>query len=252
LAFLPTDPWVFLALILAAFMAGLIDAIAGGGGLITIPALLMAGLPPHQALGTNKLCASFGSFTATMVFIRKQIFKPKLWLLSAYATLTGAIIGTVCATLLSLEFLNTVLPILIILVAVYMLFQNYSHLDQASDSFPRHPFTKITQGFSFGFYDGIAGPGTGSFWVVSNLMLYKQSLLQASGVARAMNFLSNFSSLVTFAILGQVDWILGIMMGVFLLSGAWLGAHLAIMKGARLIKPIFITVVICISIKLLI
>ncbi len=237
---------------LAAFCAGLIDAIAGGGGLITIPALLMAGLPPHQALGTNKLCASFGSFTATLVFIRQGIFKPELWILTACATLLGAILGTIGATLVSIEHLNAVLPMLIIAVAIYMLLQNYSSLENNQPPKPQSKRIKTCQGLSIGFYDGIAGPGTGSFWVVSNLYLYQQSLLQASGLARAMNFISNITSFITFAIVGQINWIIGLSMGALLLMGAWLGAHLAISKGAKLIKPIFMTVVIAISVKLLI
>ncbi|GLQ33626.1 TSUP family transporter [Litoribrevibacter albus] len=241
----------WLLLLLAAFSAGFIDAIAGGGGLITIPALLMAGLPPHLALGTNKLSSSFGSFTATLVFIRKGIFNPKHWLLLLFATLAGAIIGTIAASLISIDILNQVLPMIIIGVAIYMLFQNYSNLDTNRPPYPRSNAVKITQGCSIGFYDGIAGPGTGSFWVVSNLILYKQSLLQSSGIARAMNFVSNITSLVTFAILGHVNWMIGIAMGLVLLIGAWLGAHLAISKGAHLIKPIFMTVVIAISVKLL-
>ncbi|GAA3927800.1 TSUP family transporter [Litoribacillus peritrichatus] len=245
-------PELWLLLILAAFSAGMIDAIAGGGGLITIPALLMAGLPPHLALGTNKLCASFGSFTATLVFIRQGVFQPKMWYLSSVATLTGAVFGTICATLISIEFLNQVLPVLIISVAIYMLFQNYSSLDQHRPPAPQSHQVKITQGTAIGFYDGIAGPGTGSFWVVSNLLLYRQSLLQASGHARAMNFISNITSFITFALLGQVNWLLGLSMGGFLLIGAWLGAHMAIAKGAKLIKPIFMTVVIAISVKLLV
>lgn len=245
-------PWYFcLLLLLAAFSAGFVDAIAGGGGLITIPALLMAGLPPHLALGTNKLSATFGSFTATWVFIRKGIFNPRDWLSLTIATLVGAIIGTFCATLISMDLMNQVLPILIICVAVYMLCQNYSSLDQDSPPYPRPPWMKVTQGSAIGFYDGIAGPGTGSFWVVSNLMLYKQSLVQSSGIARAMNFVSNITSLITFAALGHVNWLIGLLMGTLLLAGAWLGAHLAISKGAQFIKPIFMTVVIAISVKLL-
>ncbi|MFC3152239.1 TSUP family transporter [Litoribrevibacter euphylliae] len=245
-------PWYFcLLLLIAAFSAGFVDAIAGGGGLITIPALLMSGLPPHLALGTNKLSATFGSFTATVVFIRKGIFNPKDWWLLTLATLIGAIIGTFCATLISMDILNQVLPALIICVALYMLFQNYSNLDQDRSPHPRPPWAQFTQGSSIGFYDGIAGPGTGSFWVVSNLMMYKQSLVQSSGIARAMNFVSNITSLITFAILGQVNWLIGLLMGLLLLVGAWLGAHLAISKGAQFIKPIFMTVVIAISVKLL-
>lgn len=247
---LPSWPTLLL-LLLAAFSAGFIDAIAGGGGLITIPALLMSGLPAHLALGTNKLCASFGSFTATLVFIRKGIFNPMHWKLLTVATLSGAALGTVAATLIHMEILDQLLPVIIIAVAVYMLFQNYSSLDQDRPALTRPAAVRGSQGFGIGFYDGIAGPGTGSFWVVSNLLLYKQSLLQASGVARAMNFVSNVTSLITFALLGHVDWLIGLLMGSFLLIGAWLGAHLAIAKGAHLIKPIFMTVVIAISVKLL-
>lgn len=246
---LVADPHILLILIAAAFIAGFIDAIAGGGGLLTIPALLMAGLPPHLVLGTNKLCATFGSATASLAFYRKGLFKPEQWRHGLLATGIGAVLGAILAQQLPAEWLNLMLPVVVFACAVYLLFGRTPQVSIDAQPVIKTP-RQWPQGLSLGFYDGVAGPGTGAFWTVSTLMLYPLDLLRASGVARSMNFVSNAAALSMFIISGNVAWALGIGMGAALMLGAVVGARVAIAGGNRLIRPIFISVVMALAARL--
>ncbi|WP_085283292.1 sulfite exporter TauE/SafE family protein [Colwellia chukchiensis] len=246
------DLSLWITLCSVGFVAGLIDAIAGGGGMLTVPTLLTSGLPPHVALGTNKLAASFGSSTASFAFYRKKLFNPKYWRVAIIATAIGAIIGTLIVNLLSVEFLDKYIPVLIILTAVYTLVAK-STINQVCGLPIKTNAIKckqMIQGLVLGFYDGVAGPGTGAFWVSSSSVLYKIDILLSSGLARATNFVSNFFSLITFIYLGHVNFLLGLSMGLFIMLGAWVGAHYAIKFGGKFIRPVFITVVILMSINL--
>ncbi|CAM4301978.1 sulfite exporter TauE/SafE family protein [Vibrio neonatus] len=246
------EPSMLLILAIVAFVAGFIDAVAGGGGMLTVPALLSIGLPPHIALGTNKLAASFASSTAAFTYYKKKLFKPKLWLPTFIATLIGATCGTLFVDSISTEWLEKGLPLIILAAALYTII--YKTPDANKNAMPdpstKHNVAQVTQGFSLGFYDGMAGPGTGAFWTVSSMALYRLNILLASGLAKAMNFTSNFTSLLMFAYLGHIDWLLGLTMGFCLMLGAYFGAHSAIRFGAKFIRPVFITVVTILAVKL--
>nr|WP_216629031.1 TSUP family transporter [Cognaticolwellia beringensis] len=242
--------WITLCSV--GFVAGLIDAIAGGGGMLTVPTLLTSGLPPHVALGTNKLAASFGSFTASFTFYRKNLFNPKYWRLAIIATAIGAILGTIIVNFLSVEFLDKYIPVLIVMTAIYTLFSKSvtSEIQGLPIKTINIKVKQVVQGLILGFYDGVAGPGTGAFWVSSSNAIYRINILLSSGLARSTNFVSNFFSLLTFIYLGHVNFVLGISMGIFIMLGAWVGAHWAIKFGSKFIRPVFITVVILMSINL--
>lgn len=243
---------LLLLLCTVAFVAGYIDAIAGGGGLLTVPALLTAGLPPHVVLGTNKLAATFGSLTASVTYYRKKLFNPGYWRNSLLFTALGALLGTLVVDQLSTELLEKILPLLILFAAIYTLFNRMQPDDRLTlpNASKKLYWQQRLQGLTLGFYDGVAGPGAGAFWMVSTMALYKINLLLTSGVARTMNFVSNGFSLVAFIVLGHVHFTLGIAMGLCLMFGAWLGAHSAIRFGSKFIRPIFISVVIAIAIRL--
>lgn len=247
---LDTSLWITLCSV--GFLAGLIDAIAGGGGMLTVPTLLTSGLPPHIALGTNKLAATFGSSTASFTFYRKKLFNPKYWRLSIFATAIGAILGTIVVNYISVEFLEKYIPIVIIFTAIYTLFSKAAHENEFG--LPVKTFTikakQIIQGLVLGFYDGLAGPGTGAFWMSSTNMLYRIDILLSCGLSRSTNFVSNACSLITFIYLGHVNFILGISMGIFIMLGAWVGAHWAIKLGNKFIRPVFIFIVVCMAINL--
>lgn len=246
---LPLDLSVLAALLVVAFLAGFIDAIAGGGGLLTLPALLTAGLPPHLVLGTNKLCATFGSATASFTFYRRKLFAPRQWRRALVATAIGAALGAGLAHLIPARWLNQLLPLVVFVCGLYLLFNPVPATPKDNTaSIGKH--RQWPQGLALGFYDGIAGPGTGAFWTVSSLLLYPLDLLRASGVARSMNFVSNGTALAVFIISGQVAWVLGLGMGLALMAGAYLGARTAIRGGSKFIRPIFIFVVLLLSLRL--
>lgn len=246
------DPSTWLLLASIGLLAGFIDAIAGGGGMLTVPALLSLGLPPHLTLGTNKLSACFASGTAAFTYFKKQLFTPQFWKESLFSTFIGALTGTLLVNFLSAEWLEKILPAVILFVAIYSLFSRMK--EQDGDNLPKLTaklkLKQRLQGFLLGFYDGYAGPGTGAFWVISNMRLYKLNLLLASGVAKSMNFTSNFTSLLVFIYFGEVNWLIGFTMGACLMLGAYIGAHSAIRFGAKFIRPIFILIVMIMSLKL--
>jgi uncharacterized membrane protein YfcA len=247
---LDLELWITLCSV--GFIAGLVDAIAGGGGMLTVPALLTTGLPPHVALGTNKLAASFGSFTASVTFYRKKLFDPCYWRLSAIFTAIGAVLGTIAVSYLTVTFLEKFIPILIVITAIYtMLSKNIVNESKVLPKLDKTIKTKqILQGLTLGFYDGFAGPGTGAFWTASSNILYKINILLSSGLARSTNFISNFCSLLTFAYLGYINVVIGLSMGLFIMFGAAVGASWAIKFGNRFIRPVFVTVVILMSVNL--
>ncbi|WP_181714689.1 sulfite exporter TauE/SafE family protein [Vibrio tarriae] len=246
------EPTTIMVLALVAFIAGFIDAVAGGGGMLTVPALLSLGLPPHLALGTNKLAATFASSTAAWTYYRQKLFDPACWKRAFIATLIGAILGTLAVDAISTDWLRKVLPLIILAAALYTVLHRPHQTEQSvtPEPCPKLHRKQILQGIGLGFYDGLAGPGTGAFWTVSSMALYRFNILLASGLAKAMNLTSNFTSLVTFALLGHIDWLLGLTMGVCLMVGAYVGAHSAIRFGAPFIRPLFILVVTILAGKL--
>jgi uncharacterized membrane protein YfcA len=240
-----------LLLIFAALVAGMVDAIAGGGGLIALPALLTAGLPPHLALGTNKLAGTFGTLSASRAYVRKGLFKPRLWRTAAAATFLGAVAGTVAVWLVAAVFLAKLIPVLVIAAAIYVLLHARPMLPlEETEPRPGHRSSTLV-GLCLGFYDGFAGPGAGAFWTTAGLWLFRLDLVRASGLARFMNFVSNAVSLATFALLGLVDWSVGLAMGLSVMAGAHIGAYSAIRFGARVIRPVFVTVVLVLAAKLI-
>ncbi|KQA27529.1 membrane protein [Vibrio metoecus] len=246
------EPTTIMVLALVAFIAGFIDAVAGGGGMLTVPALLSLGLPPHLALGTNKLAATFASSTAAWTYYRQKLFTPACWKRAFIATLIGAIVGTLAVDAISTEWLRKVLPLVILAAALYSVWHRPQNSEQNTTPkpCPKLHRKQIFQGLGLGFYDGLAGPGTGAFWTVSSMALYRFNILFASGLAKAMNLTSNLTSLVTFAILGHIDWLLGLTMGLCLMVGAFVGAHSAIRFGAPFIRSLFVLVVTLLAGKL--
>ncbi|MGB5444422.1 MAG: TSUP family transporter [Psychromonas sp.] len=246
------DPSTWALLIFVGLIAGFIDAVVGGGGMLTVPTLLSLGLPAHLTLGTNKVSACFASGTASYTYFRKQLFNPQFWRQSFYSTLIGALSGTVFVNLINTQWLEKILPIIILVAAIYTLLTRIHDVD--NQQLPKNNsalrIKQTIQGFLLGFYDGSSGPGAGAFWVISNMKLYKLNILLSSGIAKAMNFTSNVTALLVFIYFGQVDWLIGFTMGACLMLGAYIGAHSAIHFGAKFIRPIFILIVVIMAVKL--
>lgn len=239
-----------LSWLLPTFLiAGWVDAIAGGGGLITVPALLAMGISPHTVLGTNKLIGTFGTSTAAWICIKKGVFHPRFWYVTSFATLCGALSGTLLAGVMSPEWLKKFLPFIIILAAIYVFLQRSAAGTQTINT-PQNNYKSGILGAILGAYDGFIGPGTGAFWTSATMALYQVDIVTASGIARFMNFISNIVSLITFLYLQHVNVPLGLGLGITLMLGAYLGAHSALHFGATLIRPLFIIVVIATSARL--
>jgi uncharacterized membrane protein YfcA len=237
-------------LFLSGFSAGLVDAIAGGGGLITIPVLLGIGLPPQIALGTNKLQASFGSGSAMLTFVRSGTVRVRECFVGIISTAIAAGLGTYSVQLLDPGFLRRVIPWLLLAIVLYTL------LTPRFGSEDIHPRMKpagffLLAGLILGFYDGFLGPGTGSFWVMALMLGLGFNMVRATGYTKVMNFTSNITSLGLFIIGGSVLWREGLVMGIGQFIGARIGSHLVVNKGARFIRPVFITMVVLITIRLI-
>ena len=237
-------------LIAAAFVAGLVDAVAGGGGLITVPVLMGIGLPPQVALGTNKLQASFGSGSAMLHFIRSGTVKLSDCIGGIIWTSAGAAAGVLAVHRIDPTILRHVIPWLLILIAVYtLLTPTLGAIDIHARISPRLFYPLC--GLSIGFYDGFFGPGTGSFWAMAFVLLLGCSLVRATAHTKVMNFTSNIVALGMFLMAGQVHLLEGILMGIAQFAGARIGANLVILKGAKFIRPAFIAVVLIITARLL-
>lgn len=242
------EMWALL--ITVAALAGFVDAIAGGGGLLALPALLWAGVPPLQALATNKLQGSFGTLTATIHHLRHGGLELRPLLPAVVMTFGGAAAGTVSVQYLPGQLLEPLIPVLLIGFALYFLFS-----PRVGDADARQriglPLFAVMIGFGIGFYDGFFGPGTGSFFALGFVLLLGWNLPRATGGTKLLNFTSNIASLLFFAVGGHVLWLLGLAMGLAQVGGAWLGSHLVLRHGTRLIRPLLVTVCLAISLKLL-
>ena len=229
-------------------VAGFVDAIAGGGGLLTVPALWLAGLDPVAALATNKLQSSFGSGAATLKFWRAGLLDVAQ-LPIALASGLGAVIGAFCVSYLPKDTISLGLPVLLVLVALYFAL---SPKITDKDRKPRIAWPLVLGMFVpfIGFYDGAFGPGTGSFFMAGFVGLAGLSVVKAIARTKLANFASNIASLAIFIAGGHVVWVLGLVMGAGQFVGAWAGAHMALGSGAKLVKPLIIVMSLAMALRL--
>ena len=241
---------ITLILFVLALLAGLVDSIAGGGGLITVPALLWAGLPPIAALATNKAQAVFGSFTATANFVHKGAIDLRRAAFSVVCTFVGAAAGALLVQRLGGDLLARIIPLLLIAFALYFLFS-----PRVSDLDSHHRMSEgafaLLIGTSVGFYDGFFGPGTGTFFALGFVALLGYNLRRATAHTKLLNFTSNLAALLFFLPGGHVIWPIGLVMGAGQLAGAWIGSHLVLRHGTRLVRPVLVVASLAVSFKLL-
>ncbi|MBS6286192.1 MAG: TSUP family transporter [Campylobacter concisus] len=234
----------------AAFLGGFIDAIAGGGGLITLPAIMAMGVPPHLALGTNKLQGVFGSFTATLNFTKKGLIDYKECFVGIVFTFIGAAIGATLILFLNANFLKIIIPFLLIAIFIYTLFMpKIGESDRAAKMNERLFY--VIFGLMLGFYDGFFGPGAGSFWMFAMVALIGLNLKKAVAHTKALNFTSNIVALGVFMAGGQILWLVGFLMAVGQILGAYFGSNLVIKKEVKFIRTMFLIVVAATICKLL-
>ena len=241
-----------LFLLAASFFAGFIDSIAGGGGLIQLPALLI-GLPKSETaevLGTNKLSAVFGTTTAAALY-RKQIKPdPKVLIAMGVPAFVGSAGGAVLASKIPTSSMRPMVLVLLIVVAIYTWFkpdlgkfENLRHLPK------RRVQIAAFAGVVIGFYDGIFGPGTGSFLMLILVASLGYAFITASAIAKVVNVATNVGAIMVFGINGAVIWQIGIILGIANISGAVIGARLAIKGGSTLVRKVFLIVTVALIVK---
>lgn len=242
-------PEIIALLCLAAVAAGFVDAIAGGGGLITVPALLAAGIPPVAAIATNKVQASFGTASATWSYWRagRIDFGILKWPLAA--TLVGAGLGAFAVTVVDTRWLMVLLPVLLIAIALYFLFGPKASDEDAHARLTPLAYSAVAGGI--GFYDGFFGPGTGSFFALSLVTLMGMGLTRATAHTKALNLMSNVVGIVVLAVGGHVVWTLAGIMAVGQFVGGRMGSHAAMRFGPRLIRPLLVIISLAITARLL-
>jgi uncharacterized membrane protein YfcA len=239
------SPLTWILLIVAAALAGFVDSIAGGGGIITLPALLAVGLPPHLALGTNKLQSSFGSLTATLRYRAAGIIRLREVVPGIIATALGSALGALAVAAIDTTFLRILIPVLLLLIVVFLAVKPRFGLAAATRRVAWLPFW-IIGGLALGFYDGFFGPGTGTFWAIALVGLAGLEMQGATGYTKVANFTSNLVSLAVFLWAGTVLIPIGLAMGVAQAGGAWLGSHMVLKKGAGFVRTILMIMSVCI------
>ncbi|TMW11678.1 hypothetical protein FGS76_13965 [Alloalcanivorax gelatiniphagus] len=222
-----------------ALLAGFIDTLAGGGGLLTLPGLLLAGLPPVQALATNKLQGTFGSGMATFTLLRLRRFSPAAVRRPFLWALAGSAVGTVVVQVVHTDALQVLVPVVLGLIALYFLLMPGAGRVERAPRLGGALYDRTVVPV-IGFYDGFFGPGTGSFFSLAEVALRGRELITATAHAKAFNFASNIASLTLFVIGGKVLWAVGATMILGQLLGAWLGAHAVLRGGHRLIRPLIV------------
>jgi uncharacterized membrane protein YfcA len=233
---------IIVFLLVAGFVAAFIDSVVGGGGLISLPAMMLTGLPLNVALGTNKVASTMCSVTSTLSFLRSGKIERKLAVCLFPLSFIGSVLGAYTVRHIPSEFLKPMVVILLIIIAIYTVFKK----DWGSEStyFGLTAKTRYLIGlaaFGIGFYDGFFGPGAGSFFIFSFLLLGFDFVI-AAGNAKVMNFASNIGAVLTFIYLDSVNFQYGLIMGAAMIAGALAGSRLAIKSGVAYVRPLFIGV----------
>ena len=231
-----------LILVLGGFSAGVINAIAGGGGIISYPCLLIIGLPIHEALATNKLQSVCGSISASYQYLRSGYIDFSQLRLGIVVSLIGAMLGSTLALLVKVPQLKLITPILLSLAFLHLLLQTNNTSPQAKLRMNYYLFF-ITLGSGLGFYDGFFGPGTGSLWIVALGYFLGYPTLKALGNTKVFNIASNLGALLVFGPLGLINFKIALLMGVMQIIGSAIGARLVVIKGSKLVRPFLMLVV---------
>jgi len=241
---------VVAALAAVALLAGFVDSIAGGGGLLTLPALLLAGLDPVQAIATNKLQGTFGTASSTFFFARAGLIRWRSGGVLAMIAAASSVAGALSVKVLPRDVLEALIPVLLVAVALYFTLSRKMRDDDARARISVALFA-ATIPTLVGFYDGIFGPGAGSFYMVGLVTLLGYGVVKATAHTKLLNFGSNAGSLALFAVTGSVVWPIGLVMAGAALVGAQLGSRLAMRHGARLIRPLLVLVCCAMALRLL-
>ncbi|WP_026486670.1 TSUP family transporter [Caldanaerobius polysaccharolyticus] len=241
-----------IVLCFIGFTAAFIDSIAGGGGLISLPGLMILGVPPAFALGTNKFASTCASFTSSLTFIKYRVFDYNLLKYLVFGTLIGAAIGVKAVLLIDSSHLKIIIIFLMIFVAIYtLLVKNIGNENKFEGLNKKTVATGLIISLILGFYDGFFGPGTGSFYIFLFLTLLNYDFKISAGNGKILNFVSNITSSVLFFLNGKIMYSVAVPMAIAMILGARLGTKVAIKNGAKLIKPILVSVTFLYAIKMI-
>ena len=243
------SPLMMAFLILMTGFAGFVDSAAGGGGLISLPAYLFAGLPPHYTYATNKFSAACGTTFATASFFKSGAMNVKVGVLAAVGSFAGSALGANIVLMLSDEMLRTMMFIILPLAAAVILWQRNLPDENKDDGTLNLKKTLLALGI--GLYDGIVGPGTGTFAIIAFTTLMGFDLRTANGNGKVLNLASNYASLFTYLVNGLVVFHVAIPCAISNILGNLLGSHFALKKGARFIRPMMLVVLVLLLAKLL-
>jgi uncharacterized membrane protein YfcA len=233
---------VLILILVGGFLAAFIDSVVGGGGLISLPVLLLAGLPPHLAIGTNKLGGTLSSLTSVLSFMHSGKINWKLSRRFIPFSLIGATAGALVLQVVPSSFLKPVIVFLLLAVTIYTFIRkSWGERTTFKSLTKKTSFYMLIAALIMGGYDGFFGPGTGSILIFIFLLLGFDFVI-AAGNAKVLNFSSNIASLLTFIVLGYVDYRYGLLLGISMIAGSLVGSQVAIRQGARYVRPLFIGV----------
>ncbi|MUV05797.1 TSUP family transporter [Planococcaceae bacterium Storch 2/2-2] len=234
------DSTIIILLVVFGFIAAFVDSVVGGGGLITLPALLFTGLPPATAIATNKLASSIGSFTSSVVFFRSGKLDKRLVAKLFPVTFVFAMLGAYSVHLVNPDLLKPFMLVMLAVVAVYTIFKKDWGQIEAMTKVSRTKLLLFVALIGLiGFYDGFLGPGTGSF-LMFTFLWFGADFLKAAGNAKVLNFASNFAALLMFIYLGEVIFSYGLIMGVAQIFGSIAGSRFALKRGSGYVRILFI------------
>ncbi|MBE5761460.1 MAG: sulfite exporter TauE/SafE family protein [Clostridiales bacterium] len=246
-------PLMFIIVCPLLFIAGFVDAIGGGGGLISLPAYLLAGLPVHQAIATNKLSSACGTTLATLRFIKNGLVNWKLAIPTIAFAIIGSSIGANASMAMDESVMEKVLFVVLPVVAFVVLNKKLFRDNEESEIIinKKTLLIAVISSLAVGFYDGFYGPGTGTFLIIAFTVFAKLSMKSANAQAKVINLTTNLTSLSIFLMNGQVLFPLGIAAAVCNMAGGYLGAGLAMSKGSKITRPVIFIVLILLFLKIL-
>lgn len=248
-AFIGVAPDVLAIMMAVGFAAGFLDAIAGGGGLLTVPALALAGLDPAAAVATNKVNSTMGLTAATAAFARKGAYRDAAaWKIAAGAA-AGAVVGALALSSVPTAWLTLAMPVVLIVIALYFAFTpalgDKDRAPRVSVGVAAGVFMPVV-----GLYDGLFGPGAGSFYMIVGVALLGRAAVAATAETKLANLASAVASLIAYALMGKIVWALGFAMGLAQGVGSALGARAAMAGGARLIRPLIVVACLAMAARL--
>lgn len=227
-------------LMAVGFIAAFIDSVVGGGGLISLPAMLLTGMPPTIALGTNKMASVMGSCTSTISFMRSGKINIEIIKYLFPLSFIGSMFGVIAVQQIPSQFLKPLVIIMLVVVTIYTFSKkDWGDISTYAGMTKRTAYLSGIVAFSIGFYDGFFGPGAGSFFIFAFLMIGFDFVV-AAGNSKALNFASNIAAVITFMYFGSINYNYAIPMGVSMILGALVGSNLAIKKGAAYVRPLFL------------